>query len=549
MRLASIIDRLDDWINPIVVKELRQAVKSRLVVGILLVFLGLQITLVTSYLLLGKEPSGAVQWTTGRNVFEILQGMLIVTLMLLVPAYACIRLTTERSDHNVDLLFISTLRPSSIIAGKFFAAVMLAMLILSACAPFMTFAYLLRGIDIPTILTAVGIDLLCMLGGTMIALFLAAVPGGRVLKVFFCLAGFIVLIVVCVYLVVGTVELVHQGARFVNSREFWAVAGTITLSTLGWVGLLFFYSVALVSPPSSNRNLPLRLYVLAVWALSGASLLLLPRSSPGGFDMERGLWVWTFMMVCLLGLQLLISLCERDRWGPRVARSIPRWWLRPAAFLLYTGSGGGLVFSVLLLALTLGAGFWWVEAHGPPLHGRGLETWLGIYLIILGYLYCYGLSAVLVRVYLLSGQVRVGLTWIIMLLLVGLGSSIPALVAWGFFEEQFNAQSGALWWKLPSPILVVFECTPSWDGRFDAELVWSTYWFLGAWSLVVSLACLPWFIGQVLRFRPPHKAAQPAVERVEVSVPAAPAPAEAVVPAVNGAATKEARSTHEVLPG
>ena len=101
------------------------------------------------------------------------------TLMLLVPAYAAIRLAGERSDHNVDLLFISTLRPRSIIAGKFFAALVLAILVFSTCAPFMTFTYLLRGIDIPTILIVLGFDLLGMLLSTIIALFVAAVPGPR----------------------------------------------------------------------------------------------------------------------------------------------------------------------------------------------------------------------------------------------------------------------------------------------------------------------------------------------------------------------------------
>ena len=39
MSVSAYLNRLDDWINPIVVKELRQAVKSRLVVVILMVFL------------------------------------------------------------------------------------------------------------------------------------------------------------------------------------------------------------------------------------------------------------------------------------------------------------------------------------------------------------------------------------------------------------------------------------------------------------------------------------------------------------------------------
>jgi hypothetical protein len=177
-----------------------------------------------------------------------------------------------------------------------------------------------------------------------------------------------------------------------------------------------------------------------------------------------------------------------------------------------------------------------------------MEPMLGAFLIVLGYLYCYGLSAVLVRVYLLSGQVKTGLTWIIVMLLVGVGSSVPAVIAYVLFQDQSYQGTDGMWWKLPNPFMAVYECWPTWDGRVDMDYLVSTYWFLAVWSVLVTLACLPWFAGQVRRFHPPQKAVIPLAELVE---PAAPAPAEAVVPAVNGAvaAPAEARPTQEVLPG
>ena len=138
MNLTAILDRLDDQLNPIVVKELRQAVKSRMVVGILGLFLGLQLLLLGFYLLSGemRSQSQVIDWSAGYEVFRIQQGILLFTIMIAVPAYACIRLANERTDQNVDLMFISTLRPASIVWGKFFAAVVLGLLVFSACAPF-----------------------------------------------------------------------------------------------------------------------------------------------------------------------------------------------------------------------------------------------------------------------------------------------------------------------------------------------------------------------------------------------------------------------------
>ena len=537
MRLAAIIDRLDDRINPIVVKELRQAVRSRAVVAILLVFLGLQLFLVGLNLVMGgaANPAGtggaSIDWTAGRDVFRFLQGVLLVTLMILVPAYACVRLAGERADHNVDLLFISTLKPHSIIAGKFFAALMLALLIFSACAPFMAFTYLLRGIDIPTIAIVLGIDLLCMVTGTMVALFLAALPGGRVVKIFVCVVGFILLLILCIWLVAGTVMMIQTGVQFMDSREFWTISGIFISGTLGWVGLLFVYSVALVSPATSNRVMPIRLYVLTVWLLSAAALLVVQQSTTT-IEFPIVLIVWTSLFMPVLGLQFLISLCERDHWGPRVARAIPRrWWLRVPAFFLYTGAAGGLAFSLVLITLTLLSGAWWLKANELHSMHEGFRTTLALFLISVFYLYCYGLSAVLVRVYLLSGQIRAGFTWVVVMLLVGLGSAVPAPIALMFFPDQIRAGTDAYWWKLPSPFLAVNEAIPFAGSRIDTDFVETCFWFMSTWALLVTLGCLPWFLGQVRRFHRPEREEPLVVEAVEVPEVLAPGPA------VNGTRT------------
>jgi hypothetical protein len=536
MRLTAIIDRMDDWINPIVVKELRQAVKSRAVIAILLIFLGLQLFLVGLYLFIRMQQGlGEIaELTAGREIFMVLQAMLIITLMLLVPAYACIRLAGERSDHNVDLLFISTLRPHSIIAGKFFAALMLALLVFSATAPFMTFAYLMRGIDIPTIMLVVGIDVLCMLFGTMAALFLASLPGTRVIKIFACLVGFVGLFIPCMVLVNGTLFMISRGENLTASNVFWAVVAGITLPALGAVGLFFFYAVALVSPHSSNRSLPLRVYILSVWLLTGLAVLLLPLWSPATFHLAVGLPIWMTVSVVVLGLQMLISVCERDSWGQRVARTIPQSrWLRLPLFFLYTGSAGGLAYTVILLGVTFGVAAWWMHEHeGTPEH-QVVAAMFAALLAAVGYLYNYGLSAILVRIYLLSGQVKQAFTWVIALLLLGLGSSIPALIAFLIFPDQVRVGNEGYWWKLPSPFLTVAEVFPSHPGaRVDDAFVEACSWFLGVWAVLVTLAALPWFVGQVRRFHPlPRR--EPVVAELADTEEAEVVP---VPPEVNGAA-------------
>src|SRR5262245_48681717 len=101
----NLLARLDDRLNPIVIKELRQAVQSRLVAWALLVFLGLQL-LVLGVMLLAREgrSGGDMEFTAGREVFMVLQGILLGSCMLFVPIYSGVRLAMERADANVDLL-------------------------------------------------------------------------------------------------------------------------------------------------------------------------------------------------------------------------------------------------------------------------------------------------------------------------------------------------------------------------------------------------------------------------------------------------------------
>src|SRR3954470_18053013 len=178
--MTEFLARLGDRVNPIVVKETRQAVNSRLVATFLLLFLAVQLVamllMITSREFTNPDD---INLRAGRDMFTFVQGILLGTCMVLIPSMTGVRLAVERSDVNVDLLFISSLTPRAVISGKLFAAAALALLIFSACAPFMTFAYVMRGLDVPTIMVVLVADYLTVLLTTALALFLASVPANR----------------------------------------------------------------------------------------------------------------------------------------------------------------------------------------------------------------------------------------------------------------------------------------------------------------------------------------------------------------------------------
>lgn len=512
MKSAGFLNRLDDLLNPIAVKELRQAVKSRIVMSALMLFLLVQLSILLYNLWFDyRRAIDPVNLHAGGEIFRILQGFLLGMCMLLVPAYAGVRLAAEHSETNVDLLFISTLRPRGIIAGKLQASVVLILLIFSACAPFMTFTYLLRGIDIPSIVIVLVLDFLVVLLGTQAAIFLGTVPANAGLKLLLGLIGLSVLGSLFGATIDYSIVMLDAGlGSRMDSVEFWLIGGALVIAIVAVIGLLFTWSVAIVSPPSSNRALPVRLYLMGFWLVTGGMAALLAYY----FRFPGPLYLWMDTIAPLLCAQLLITINERERWGLRVKRTIPRRaWLRGPLFLLYSGSAGGVLFTVLLLALTI------------ALPSLALEHWSDFFLSTLGrltleanhrntialvlialYAFDYCMLAVWLRDSLLSKWIKPSHTWAFALILLGLGFSLPYPLLFLFQNEDLRLGRIDPWWQITNPFPTLFTCL---DGRSaetetfrDECLI-----FLGGWGLLMLLGCLPWMARQIKRFRPPGGAA------------------------------------------
>jgi hypothetical protein len=512
MSISGLIDRLDDWINPIVVKELRQAVKSRLVTSVLLLFLGVQLVILGWFLAFRELNYGyrdmsfggdPMNWSVGKEIFSVLQAILLGACMVLIPTYASLRMSGERSDTNVDLLFISTLRPTSIIAGKFFSALVLAMLVFSCCAPFMTFTYLLRGIDIPSILFVLCVDLLAILLSTQLGLFLASIPATRGFKVVLFFLAFLGLCWIYGALVVGTTEALRWGVPGDLESEFWAILGVVALAILFLTGLFFCWSVALISPPSANRALIGRLFLVGMWLLLGVACLCLGLyRGPAGLD-HTSLSVWTGCSVVFFCLQFLISINERDSWGPRVVRAIPRWLLlRPLAFLFYSGSAGGVFLSVICVALTLLLSWEWSVMFPITGYLTPGDTARTVFAALALYVFCYGMSAVLVRAYLLKDQIRPLFTWVVALLMLGLGTAVPWLLAFLMYSNNAFNYRGLSWWLLPNPFVGVYEVGVGYRG-IGGDFPVLCFVFLLCWAGGLVCLSIPWVGRQIDRFHPP----------------------------------------------
>lgn len=496
MTLTTFIDRLDDWINPIAVKELRQVVKSRLVTVILMVFLFLMLFVMGINLLFTQSSVGDPRGMAGgRSVFIAFQTILLPTLMLVIPIYAAARMSSERSETNVDLLFISALSPSSIILGKFVAALMIAILIFSIFAPFMLFTYLLRGVDLSMIIYVLIVDIMAMLGATIFALFLGSISCGRGLKIFVNLVGFYGVFNIWIVLMTYT-NMVISGEFFGSDEWSFLVLGTVW--ALLECFLLYSYAIALISSPSSNRMLPVRLAQLSFWFMSILVLFVYILLSPVlGFSQVRlviGFWFGINMFH--LSIYYVIATCERTECGPRIARTIPKNQLwRILGFLLYTGSAGGVLFTLIFMVLTLFIVFLLqYEMFGLPI--KDLIDFIAIWSIIAVYTICYCQSAALIRYYFLKNQINPAYTWVLGLVLLAIGIFVPSVFAI-IFNISTNYEFSM--WMIPNPFIAVITI-PKYG--FDHIIWYLMLLFLVIWLALLALASIPWLRVQIKQFVP-----------------------------------------------
>ncbi len=373
MPLAGALATLDDWCNPIAVKELRQAVQSKFIPGLLMLCLVGQLVAMASVVLTIDETEAS--FDAGRRVFLILFGILVGACTLFVPAYCAGRLIGERSGGKIDLLFVSTLRPGTIVWGKLCSGLAISVLLFSACMPFLVFTTLLRGIDIPSIFVLLVNGFLASAVAIQLALFVGAVPASRPVKAVLGLFSALVALWLLGGIMSSTLGFLFFGVgSSVVSGQFWVVFFPAALLVLGVLGHLFVWTVALLSPRSSNRALPVRVFSTIAWFVTGVVCLVARLFYP--YDVLTGFWA--FLSLCAFCVGLFIAVCEREEPGRRVARTIPAGgWRRALAFLFYSGAAGGVAWACVMIFLTVFA-FVVISNFPPGVGGRVVGVMVGM---------------------------------------------------------------------------------------------------------------------------------------------------------------------------
>lgn len=481
----NFVERFDDWLNPIVVKELRQAVQSRFVITALLVLLAIQIIAVAIYLMTTADIS--FSYDAGRTVFMILFGIMLAVSMLFVPLYSGVRLAAERSETNLDLLFITTIKPRSIIFGKMLAAVVLTIMIFSACLPFLTFTYFLRGIDLPSMAVVLAMGFVSVTLSAQTMIFLACLPVGRAFKFMLGVFGFILMVIGYVSTMATAGGMLWEGVGSkIGSMDFWQWVGIIALNYGFQIGLLLVLSIALIKPISANRALPVRLYLTIVWIFGGIAALL-------------GSWVeathdpviyWQASFNVVFAFSIFTAISERDWPGASVLRTLPEsFGKRFLRFFFSSGSANGLAWTVVMIVATYGVCWiWWRLFPNISSLGElvGSTRWLTVMNL---YLFCYALTAAFLRRHVLK-QISSKWTWAICLMLVAIGSIVPFLIGLLVYMNDSD------WWREDYGRWLVGNPF-AWDVAAHRELYLSIVAF---WAVLAIAFNLQWFMERAKGF-------------------------------------------------
>jgi hypothetical protein len=143
------------------------------------------------------------------------------------------------------------------------------------------------------------------------------------MKAVLLVLGYMFFLLPACYLTIGfTTEFLWRGTEATDNAEFWLATAAVSGAVLSGVGLMFVYSVAQVSPSASNRVLPNRIYLLLLWVVSVVAMAFACKYATSHV-WTLILKTWLFSMGIMFAMQAMISVCERDQYGPRLRRQIP----------------------------------------------------------------------------------------------------------------------------------------------------------------------------------------------------------------------------------
>ena len=262
----STIDRWESWLNPILIRSLRQSLRSRAFVGSYLLVLLIASAVAT----IAALSSG----TGVRSDEHLGQGLFVTTVVvwtfaawLVQGQLAFLSVTRERNENTWDLVELTGMRPWSVAWGLAATALVQATVIGSALAPFLVLSYLLRGVEIGTLLLALCFVPLGSALSAALGVFLGCLGNHKALRS--TLGGLLGLGLtgICFSSIpFWSYEAAHVARALANDWDGWLVLGIVINGCLACVLFLLVLAAALLTHPAQDRSSRVRTACVLLWA-------------------------------------------------------------------------------------------------------------------------------------------------------------------------------------------------------------------------------------------------------------------------------------------
>jgi len=268
-----------DWLNPMLVRDLRQGLRSnRFTVLFLLLQTGMALFVVVGLLSASKSDVSSA-------IIGTLMAVSVLFYLLGMPLAATSAMALEFRDNRIDLLKLTQLSARSLIWGKWLSLVVQGLLVFTSLLPYLILTYFFGNVDIPSMLVwIVGVlSFNALLVGVCVSL--SCFNSGLV-RVFLVLA--LLWMVIMFSGGVGSMRMLAGTAGTGLPMGLVVALCALLYVTAGlpFLWLMMEWGASALSPSAENHDTPQRLTLLgllAIAALTTAVHLIFPGIKIEGF--------------------------------------------------------------------------------------------------------------------------------------------------------------------------------------------------------------------------------------------------------------------------
>ncbi len=504
-----------DSFNPLLVREMRRMVRSRLVVWAIVLY---QLALVafTTHSCINYMTGFSDRETYGREMLVPLALSGSAFTLLVVVLHTVFRVVDDRCRQ--DMAFYTTLTPGRNLRGRLACGFLISLLFLCMTMPCLCVTYLFRGVDPWVYFAVLPVPLLVVFLFNLLALavFSAVRHPQQIPFYAFLFLGILALIGWGGQLIWLIIQSALSTWRWYSSyphHSYWKILETEILR-----GILVFFALIFVpitswfvarcnlSPFASNRMRPLRSwftgFLLFTLLFAVVESLLHDVIFPGSWyrnaEVQFLLEAWVRFVAFLLSAMLLFAVCERDTWEGRVRRSIPKSRLRRLlVFPFYTGSINALVwvflwtffccvaFSIMLIRDEIFA----VKKSSDFTSFRMFQ-----HMVFLTLIFDYSMTAYFLWRKILHRLIAKEMIWTLTLGLIATSSTLGFILAMIFQTGPFEIKNSLV--HAGNPFFVLY------DDYFDIfQCILAFLWFV-----TIMLSGYPWLKSRFLDFTPKEPA-------------------------------------------